>query len=107
MWEKKKDFYYKEQQIVIRLFSLLNYHSCENIVEKLKTGTISIRQYFGEDLTFAEKRLFAWLEQKVFWDLIFDEKRLFVSLEQKSFLSLNFRRKKIIRFVGTKKFFET
>ena len=36
--KKISNFYYEEQQIVNRLSSLLNYHSCDNIVEKLKTG---------------------------------------------------------------------
>ena len=74
---------------------------CVTILWKsLKQATISIRQYFGEDLTFAEKRLFAWLWNEKVLRLNFREKRLFVSLEQKSFLRLNFRRKKIIRLVG-------
>ena len=86
--KKKSNFYYKEQQIVIRLFSLLNDHSCDNIVGKLKTGNN--------------------FNQTIIWRrLNFRRKKIIRLIGTKSFLRLDFRRKKIIRFVATKKFFET
>ena len=95
--KKKSNFYYKEQQIVIRLFSLLNYHSCDNIVEKLLCDNIVEKLKTGNNFN-----------QTIFWRrLNFRRKKIIRLVGTKSFLRHNFRRKKIIRFVGTKKFFET
>ena len=93
--QKKSNFYYKEQQIVIRLFSVLNYHSCENIVEKLLCDNIVEKLKTGNNFN-----------QTIFWRrLNFRRKKIIRLVGTKSFLRLNFRRKKDYLFRWNKKVF--
>ena len=118
MWEKKKDWWYfkrskKKATSVIKNSRLSSafflYRTIIRVTilwKSLKQTTIWIRQYFAEDLIFAEKRLFVWLKQKVFWELIFAEKRIFVWLEQKVFWDLIFDEKRIFVWFEQKIFWD-
>ena len=81
---------------MFRFFSLLNYHSCDNIVEKLLCDNIVEKLKTGNNFN-----------QTIFCRrLNFRRKKIIRLVETKSFLRVNFRRKKNICLLGTKSFLD-